>query len=416
MTTCLHSARMARRQRLRRLGVSLALAAVTVMGLGACGSSSDDNASTTASASKEPIVIGGALALSGFVEPYDVEPLNGFKLLAREINARGGIDGRQIKIVTADTQSKPSNGPIAAQQVLSDGADIVLVTCDYDYGSPAAITAVGAGKLAFSECAGSPKFGPAGVGEFAFTMGTPVQTDAATGAEFAYTEKGLRKAFILTDDTTEYQRAWATGFAYTFKALGGEVVGTSKFKNGDASIASQVAAIKSSGADVVGMPTYLPGGSSAVRQIRSGGIDVPIILNTGMETPSWIKSIPGLSDVYVTSYASPHGDDSDPTVNKITEQYAAAYGRAPETSFAYMGYGLAQVLQKAIEATGTTDAAKLTDYLETMPALPTAVGNAEFSRDLHITVERTLNINEIQDGRSAFLKKIQATNIQTPEP
>ena len=63
---------------------------------------------------------------------------------------RAALPGKQIEFVTADTKSDQAQGANAAIEVLEQGAELVLVTCDFDFGSPAAITAQSRGKIAFS--------------------------------------------------------------------------------------------------------------------------------------------------------------------------------------------------------------------------------------------------------------------------
>jgi len=111
----------------------------------------------------DAVVVGGAVALSGFIAPYD-DPHKGAILAIDELNAAGGVLGKQIKWVAADTKSDPAQGANAAIDVLEQGAQLVIVTCDYDFGSPAAITAQSRGVMSFSLCAGDPKFGVQGIG------------------------------------------------------------------------------------------------------------------------------------------------------------------------------------------------------------------------------------------------------------
>src|SRR5580692_3661478 len=148
--------------------VAVVMAALMVgLVVTACGSSGgsssggETSASTggsteaKATAGSEPIKLGAALALSGAFSPFDVEPLNTAKLWAAKTNAEGGIDGRQVEFVEADTESEPANGPIAAKQVSSEGAEIVLVSCNYNFGASTALTAEAEGKVSMSVCAGS---------------------------------------------------------------------------------------------------------------------------------------------------------------------------------------------------------------------------------------------------------------------
>ena len=63
-----------------------------------------------AAADEEPIVIGAAVALSGFIAPYDDGPQKAAQLAVKVINERGGVLGRQIEMVFADTKSDIAHG------------------------------------------------------------------------------------------------------------------------------------------------------------------------------------------------------------------------------------------------------------------------------------------------------------------
>ena len=162
-----------------------------------------------------------------------------------EINAKGGVLGRPLKIVYADTKSDISYGATAAQQVIDQGAVMVVVTCDYDYGSAAANVANSKNLIAFSTCAGDPKFGPAGIGPNAFTMATGSPGQAALMAEFAF-KQGWKKAYILQDTSTAFEASFADTFQKRWTQLAGadNFLGKDTFGGDDPQIATQITRIK----------------------------------------------------------------------------------------------------------------------------------------------------------------------------
>ena len=93
---------------------------------------------SAAAQAEDPVVIGAAIAQSGGVAPYDEGPAGGMEIAIDEINAKGGLLGHPLKVVYADTKSDIAYGATAAQQVIDEGAKMVVVTCDYDFGSAAA--------------------------------------------------------------------------------------------------------------------------------------------------------------------------------------------------------------------------------------------------------------------------------------
>src|SRR5690348_13919100 len=103
----------------------------------------------------DEIVVGFATAESGFMQAYDKPAQDAAMIRIDEINKAGGLLGRQIKVVNADTKTDRAEGAKAGLEVLDKGAELVIVSCDYDFGAPAALAAQAAGKVSFFLCAES---------------------------------------------------------------------------------------------------------------------------------------------------------------------------------------------------------------------------------------------------------------------
>ena len=160
----------------------------------------------------DPIIIGAAIAQSGVVAPYDEGPSKAMEIAVDELNAKGGLLGRPLKIIYADTKSDIAYGATAAQEVIDKGATMVVVTCDYDFGSAAASVADSLNLITFSTCAGDQKFGPSGIGPDAFTMATGAPGQATAMAEWAHDKKGAKTAYILLDTTIAFDATWCDTF------------------------------------------------------------------------------------------------------------------------------------------------------------------------------------------------------------
>ena len=182
---------------MRRLYACAAALALT-MGMAACGSGSGSSADSTSADTNDPITVGFVVGKTGVLESYDVPAQTMAQLAIEDINAQGGIDGRQIETVEADMKSKPELAGNAATQVISDGADMLLLPCDFDLGSPAALVAQEAGKIGVSLCAASTAFGPQGIGNLAYTMGLAGVTEGAAAAEWAYEDQKWTSTYVCS--------------------------------------------------------------------------------------------------------------------------------------------------------------------------------------------------------------------------
>ena len=66
------------------------------------------------------------LAKTGYMAPYD-STFAAVEQLIKETNAKGGIDGHKIRVVHADTRSDPQQAVLAAQKVIEEGADVLVL-------------------------------------------------------------------------------------------------------------------------------------------------------------------------------------------------------------------------------------------------------------------------------------------------
>ena len=115
-------------------------------GLGTVGSAAVLTGINTAASAQsgESIVIGGPLPITGAAAADGIEFQNGLEMAAEEINANGGILGREVKIVVADTQSGGDDTITSAGQRLIDRDNATVLISGYNFGSATALQNVAA--------------------------------------------------------------------------------------------------------------------------------------------------------------------------------------------------------------------------------------------------------------------------------
>ena len=340
---------------------------------------------TPAQAADE-IVVDFATAASGFMQAYDKPAQDAALIRIDEINKAGGLLGKKIKPVFADTKTDQAEGAKAGLAVLDQGADLVIVSCDYDYGAPAALQAQAAGKVSFFLCAESIKAGIPGVGPFSFSASVLAPVQGATMSEWAYTKKNARSFYRLLDSWTVYNKGICDGFDWMLPRLKeAKLVGSDTFKNDDASIASQITRIKSlpKEPDAIMLCTMMPGAVSAIKQIRAAGIKSMILNGSGVDGSYWLNAVPDLSNFYVPVQGSVYGDDPNPKVNEFNKKYKEVTGGDPSSQYVYPGYVLIDVWAKAVERAKSTDAAPVVAELEKMKDESTLFGPRTFTKDIH---------------------------------
>ena len=178
----------------------------------------------------DDITVGFAIAQSGWMEAYDTPAATAAKIRIDEINANGGLLGRQIATVEADTKTDRAQAAKAGLQLIDEGADMMVVSCDYDFGAPAALSADAEGMISFFLCAEDVKAGIQGVGPYSFSGSVLAPVQGATMAEWSHAKRDAKTGYVLLDTTIEYNKGICTGFDWMFPRLEGtEIVGRDTF-------------------------------------------------------------------------------------------------------------------------------------------------------------------------------------------
>ena len=370
----------------------------------------------SAKADDHEVVFGFAASYSGWMQAYSGPPTQAAMIAIEEINAAGGLLGKTITTVKFDAKTDRVQGAKAGTAALSKGAQILAVDCDYDFGAPAALAAQKAGKISVFLCAESVLAGIQGVGKFSFSASVLAGVQGAATAEWGWKKKGWRTAYILLDETIEYNKGICYGFDWMWREkLGGKILGHDVFQNADPSIASQITRIKNlpQEPDVISLCSYVPGGASAIRQIRAAGINSKIVSGSSMSGTYWLDSVPNLSGHYVPEQASIYGDDPNPAVIAFNEKFKAKYGTSVGNQYTYPGYVMVEMWARAVKRAGTFDSAKVVAELEKFRGEPVLAGERTFTDTLHHQNIAPYLIVETTNGKP---KVVESFLISEPVP
>jgi len=349
-----------------------------------------------------------AAGFSGVMAPYEGASLAGAKIAVEEINAKGGVLGRKVELVTADTRSDINASTTAGQEILSKGADAVLTSIDLNFGGGTATVVSSAGKVAMSIGGGSvqwAKFGP-----LVYSLGTPVTSDSAVMAQWAR-KQGFASTYLLIDTSTDFSKDLCDGYGEAFKAAGGTVLGADTFGNGDSSLASQVTRIKglSEKPDVIALCSYPPGGALAVKTLRNSGVETPIVSGSGMAGDFWFKkTMPNLSDVYTVDWASVWGDDPSDAVNALTKKFRDS-GIDVQNSYGVMGYTGVYALTRAISDAKSTEGTKVAEALNAFDGVEVPIP-LTFTEKVHLDAQRVYRVVGIKNGKPGLVDALKPEN------
>lgn len=370
-----------------------------------CGSSGNA-AESPAKGLPDEIVIGAAIAKTGFLVPYD-STFAAIEQLVKETNAHGGIRGHEVRVIQADNRSDPQQAVVAVQKVIEEGADVLFVSGEALTAAAGSPLAEEHDKLNFS-IANEPGWGPPTTGRLSFSSNPTLLSEASGGASFLH-DKGIERPFLFRDTSLIYGKVACSGFEQTWEKLGGTIAGSVDFENSDESIASQVSELRSADADAVVMCSYPPGGAAAIKQIRAAGIDVPILGPASFDGTFWLKGIPNTENIYVTSNGSAY-DPPDEKMAKLFESLRRAGVDTDVSSALLAAYSAGQLMLGAIEETGSVDGNVLADALEAKPRA-TVMGRVSYTKADHFPAETRWPVYVYSDGKPKLVTEAKSRFI-----
>ena len=377
----------------------------------ACGASA--LAAAAQARAEDGITIGMAVAMSGWMEAYDGEAYKMAQLWVDQRNAKGGLLGKPIKVISGDTKTDRVEGAKVGQDLVKQGANLLLVSADYDYGAPAALQAQKAGIVSVFMGASDPKAGVVGVGPYSFTANNAGQLEGAVMADWGMKKKGVKKGYMLIDETIEYNKSVCAGYNWQIKANKGTLVGQDTFKGLDPTVSSQITrlndAIAKDGVDHVMLCSTNPGAASSLRQLRAAGITLPVFSATAMDGTYWLNSVPGLKDFFLPSQALAK-DDPRPAVNEISAAYEKKFGKPPTTQYAYPIYAFLDLWAQAATESKTADARPVVDILNKAKDEPTVLGPRSFTPKLHVQTAEPRFVMSYADGKETPVEEWKITD------
>ncbi|TSA20517.1 MAG: amino acid ABC transporter substrate-binding protein [Actinomycetales bacterium] len=387
----------------KKILVGVAAAALALTGI-----SVTSTATANAAACAKPILIGAAMASTGFMAPFDGPALATAKIAVDRINKTGGVNGCKLVLKSVDTGTNPDKAQQIATQFVAEGAKLLLVTCDADINLKSEQVGEKAGVLVIAPCVGSTAMGPDNGENLGYSMGSAVPGEAAIMAEYAYAKLG-KTATLFKDMSIAYTTSQCDAFAKRYKELGGTVKSIQEFNQTQAGsldkpVTAQVAAAKTDASAVIALCSYPGGGAEALAAIRTGGLNTPVISGFGMDGAFWAGAVPNLSNFYDVTYASVFGDDYNPKVRSILAAFKAATGSAAATSGLITGASSIEAFALAAKRAGSFDGKALSAQLNKFNNEKLTAGATSFTAALHVNVTRPMAIIKTTAGVHKLVK------------
>ncbi len=334
------------------------LALVMMACMVACGGAQGDN-------SDDVIKIGGIGPLTGSYANYGTSVRNGAKIAVDEINAAGGIDGKQIELLFEDSQADPESAVSAYGKLMDDGMDVSLG--GVFSGETASITAAAvADDVLLLTPSGSADKAIEG-NDKAFRVCFYDSYQGAAAANYIKDNEMATEVGVLYESDYDYSVGLYEAFVAECEKLDLSIVETQTFTTTTATdFSTQIDALVASGVKLVFMPIYAEEASTFLTQAKGKfADDVYFFGADGLDgILGKVEQDPSIADnvLMLTPFAA---DSEEANVKAFVEAYKKAYNATPD-QFAADGYDAVYIIKAAIEAAGSTSGEELAKTMTTL--------------------------------------------------
>jgi branched-chain amino acid transport system substrate-binding protein len=351
--------------------------------------------------SGEPIKIGSSMAMTGGLAANGKSALLAHKIWEEDVNAKGGLLGRPVKLISYDDQSNPSTVPGIYTKLLDvDKVDLVIGPYATALIAPAMPIVIQRQKAFIG------LLGLAVNTEFKYDRyfvmipsgpdPKPSFTKGFFEVAMAQSPKPQTVAIVAADQ--EFSRNGADGARTNAKANGLKIVYDKSYPPSTTDFAPIVRAIQATNPDVLVICSYPPDSVGLVRAINELGFK-PKMMGGGMvglqATAIKTQLGPLLNGFVNYDFWLPVPKMQFPGVDALMQKYQArAQAEGVDPLGYYMapwGYAQLQVLQQAIEETKSIDDNKLAAYIRAS-TFKTVVGDVKFGADGEWAASRVLQV------------------------
>ncbi len=329
---------------------------------------------STSATAADTIKLGVAGAHTGDLASYGIPSTKAAELVVKEINANGGIDGKQVELLIEDDVCKPEVATNTATKLVSDGAHVVLGHICSGATKAALPIYKNAGIVVMSPSATNPALTQSGDYPNFYRTIASDDAQARKGVDFTLDTLGAKKIAVI-HDKGDYGKGYAE-FAKKFIEASGraEVVLYEGVTPGAMDYSAVVQKIKRSRADVVIYGGYHPEASKIISQMRRKRMKTLFVSDDGVKDDTFIKVAGRYAEgVYATG---PKDNSANPLSTAAIAAHKTAYQSDPGAFFEN-AYAAAQALLNAVDQANSTDYEKVRAALQ-QHKTNTPVGNIHF--------------------------------------
>lgn len=300
--------------------------------------------------------------LTGQTSSFGQSTRNGSQMAADEINAAGGINGRQVQLIHEDDQGEPGKAATVVAKLINQDQVRALIGEVASSNSIAAAPNAQEGRVPMiSPSSTNPKVTQIGNYIFRVCFIDPFQGEVM--AKFAANTLKAKRAAILFDSNSDYSKGLIQFFKQSFvDKLGGQIVAEQAYAQRDRDFTGQLTQIRSANPDVIYVPGYYQEVGVIAKQTKQLGINAPLLGGDGWDSPQlWDLGGESLNGSYISNHYSV--DDPSPVIQDFVKRYKAKFNGVAPDALAALAYDAMMVLADSIKRANGTECAALRDAI-----------------------------------------------------
>jgi branched-chain amino acid transport system substrate-binding protein len=292
------------------------------------------------------VKLGLAAALSGPAAKYGTAIKNGFTLAADEVNAKGGVNGNKLVLVTEDEQGKKEEAINVFKKLIFQ--DRVLLV----FGPTLSNSAFAADPIA--NAAKVVAFGTSNTADGITAMGPFTYRNSVMEADVlpvtvraAVKHFGLKKVAVIYGNDDAFTKSGYDVFKATLEQQKIPVTNTEAYAKGDVDFKAQLTKIKAANPDAIVCSCLAEEAANIILQTRTLGMKQPFIGGNGLNSPKLFEIAKDAGDN--TIMGSPwSAENLTPTNKAFITAYKARFGTDPD-QFAAQAYDALHVVAAGLK-------------------------------------------------------------------
>lgn len=347
------------------------------------------------------IIIGCIAPITGSDASYGTSVRNGVKMAVDEINASGGILGKEVELIEADDKGDEVEAQNQYSKLVSKNKAVAIIGSVTSYPTMSIVkNASKDGIPLITPTATLFEITNSGSNIFRACFLNTFQSEAM--ANFAFYDLDKKTAAIIYNNSKEdnYSKQFAVAFENYFTALGGTIVAKETYETDDENFSNQLSNIKQKRPGVLFIPDYDKTVSVIAKQSKDIGIESTLLGTDGWDIIlEYVENANVLEDSYFTTHF--FSEDSSENVQNFVSKYTEVYSVTPNT-FAALGYDSAYIMCNAIQRAGTTEKMSV---IAALNATNMQGITGEITFDENGNPIKVASIIKISNGRQFLYKK-----------